>query len=302
MTGASDRGSRAADLIEFHYMRILVAGAGGFVGGALVRRLAGHDLVLPSREPEKFRRAGLRGSFPLFTEDLAGLAADSAPEIIINLLGIIREAPGASFELVHAEYTRRLLAGARAAGVRKFIQMSALGAAPDAPSAYHRSKFAGETAVRESGLPYVIFRPSFITGPGQKFASDLEALARFLPVFAAPSDAVTAPVGIAAVADCLARAAEDDSVKNEIFELAGDRVVSFRELAAEALAAAGLRRPVLGLPRRFFLPLLPFFGLFHEPPMTREQYLMMASPNVPSGKLRGVKDLLGAAAAGRQGA
>lgn len=274
-------------------MKIFIAGAGGFVGGALLRRLAGHDLVLPSREPEKFRRAGVKGRFPLFSEDLAGLVSAAAPEAVINLLGIIRETPAAGFSLVHEEYTRRLLAGARAAGVKKFIQMSALGAAPDSPSAYQRSKYAGEELVRASGLPYVIFRPSFITGEGQRFAQDLEALARFLPVFAAPSDAYAAPVAADDVAACFARAAEDPAVRDELFELGGDRVVSFRELMAATLAGAGLRRPVIGLPRAFFRPLLPFFSLFPAPPMTLEQYLMLGRPNVPSGAFRGVRDLLG---------
>jgi len=275
-------------------MKIFIAGAGGFVGGALLERLSGHELILPSREPGKLRGKAPNGTFPVFTEDLEKLVTGAAPEVVINLLGILNETPSASFDLVHREYTRRLLAGARAAGVKKFIQMSALGAAPDAPSEYHRSKFAGETAVRESGLPYAIFRPSFITGPGQKFAKDLEKLARFLPVFAVPSDAFVAPVGTEAVAACFARAAEDGSIKNEIFELAGERTVNFRELVSESLKASGFSRLVIGLPRKFFFPLLPLFGLFPEPPMTREQYLMMASPNVPSGKFRGVKDLLAA--------
>lgn len=273
-------------------MRIFIAGGGGFVGRALIKRLAGHHLTLPSRSPEKFTREGIKGSFPVFTDDLEKLVKDAAPEAVINLLGIIRETPGSSFDLVHGEYTRRLLAGARAAGARKFIQMSALGAAPGAPSAYHRSKFAGEEAVRASGLPYVIFRPSFIDGEGQNLRLELAALARFLPVFAAPNDALCAPVPVEAVAECFARAAEDASVKDEIFELAGEKAVSFREVVAGSLRQAGVRRPVLGLPRAFFYPLLPLFALLPVPPMTREQYLMMASPNVPSGERRGVKDLL----------
>jgi len=274
-------------------MRILIAGAGGFVGAALIKKLSGHSLILPSRDPEKFRRAGVQGEFPPFSEDLEKLAAGSGAEIIINLLGIIRETPGSSFSLVHETYTRRLLAGARAAGAKKFIQMSALGAASDAASEYHRTKFAGETAVRESGLPYVIFRPSFIDGPGQHLRKELAALARFLPVFAAPGDAVAAPIEVETVAACFAKAAEDDSLKNEIFELAGGRVVNFRQLFSESLAAAGLRRPVIGLPRKLFFPLLPLFALFPEPPLTREQYLMLAAPNVPSGRFRGAEDLLG---------
>lgn len=274
-------------------MRILVAGAGGFVGGALLRALAGHDLVLPSRDPARFRRAGVKGEFPAFSADLEALASDARPEAVINLLGVIREAPGSDFFLVHEEYTRRLLAGARRAGAAKFVQMSALGAAPDSPSAYQRSKYAGELAVKASGLPYAILRPSFISGAGQAFAAELAALARWLPAFAGPSDSYAAPIPVDTVAACLARAALDPAVRDEIFELGGDRTVSFRDLMAETLAAAGLKRPVLGLPRAFFRPLLPLFALFPAPPMTREQYLMLGRPNVPSGAFRGARELLG---------
>lgn len=272
-------------------MKILITGAGGFVGTELVKRLAGYDLILPSRAPEKLSPPG-RAARPLFTEDLEQLVAGQRPDVVINLLGIIREAPGESFTLVHEEYTRRLLAGARAAGVKKFIQMSALGAAPDAPSIYHRSKFAGEVLVKASSLPYVIFRPSLITGPGQKLLAELRSIARFSPVLAAPSDCLAAPLPVEAVSACFARAAEDPSVVNELFELAGDRVMNFREIFAEALASMGLRRPVIGLPLKFFFPLLPFFRLFPAPPMTLEQYRMLARPNLPSGAFRGVKDLL----------
>lgn len=274
-------------------MRILIAGGGGFVGGELARRLAGHRLIIPSRDPGRLKAAGLEGEFPPFDEDLAGLTVSSRPDAVINLLGIIRETPGSGFQLVHEEYTRRLLAGARACGARKFVQMSALGAAPDALSAYHRSKYAGEEAVRAADLPYAILRPSFISGEGQKLRAELRALARFTPVFAAPSDSFAAPVDAGTVARCLARAAEDPAIRGETYELAGSRTVSFSELLAGELAAAGLRRPVLGLPRAFFRPLLPLFSLFDPPPMTREQYLMLASPNVPSGKYPGARELLG---------
>ncbi|MDA8244627.1 MAG: NAD(P)H-binding protein [Elusimicrobia bacterium] len=274
-------------------MRIFMAGGLGFVGKAVADRLAAHELIIPTRDLGKLKASGLKGEFPLFSDDLAALVRSVSPDVVVNLLGIIRETPGSAFGLVHVEYTRRLLAGAKAAGAKKFIQMSALGAAPDAASAYHRTKFEGEELVRASGLPYVIFRPSYITGPGQGLRAELRKLARLAPVFAAPSDALLAPVAAGTVADCFGRAAEDPAVKDETFELGGEEVISFRELLARELAAEGVRRPVIGLPRRLFYPLLPLFALFDPPPMTREQYLMTARPNVPSGRLRGVRDLLG---------
>ncbi len=273
-------------------MKILIAGAGGFVGGALLKRLRGHSLVLPSRSPEKFRGAGLEGVFPPFTEDLEGLVREHKPEAVVNLLGIIREKGEETFEKVHLEYTRRLLAGAKAAGARRFVQMSALGAAPGSRSRYQASKAAAEAEVLASGLETVVFRPSVIAGPGQKFFSDLARLARFAPVLAAPSDAEAAPVHIDDVAECFAGAALG-GVKAGAYELAGGERMDFAELARRGLAAAGVRRPVLGLPRAFFLPLLPFMALLPEPPMTMEQYRMLGSPNVPSGAYPGVREILG---------
>jgi NADH dehydrogenase len=264
-------------------MKILVAGAGGFVGRALLKRLAGHDLVLPSRRPEQFLGLGLKGAFPRFTPDLAGLVAEHRPELVINLLGIIKKKGGETFEKVHLDYTRALAEGARRCGARRFIQMSALGADPASPSAYQRTKARAEEFLGTSGLDCVIFRPSLITGPGQRLFSDLEKLARFAPFFAAPADAWAAPVSLEDVADCFARAALG-GLPAGLYELGGEERLNFTELFRRGLAARGVRRPVLGLPKLLFLPLLPFFALLPEPPLTREQYLMLGSPNVPASK------------------
>lgn len=274
-------------------MRIFVAGAGGFVGRALLKRLAGHELVLPSRRPEQFHGLGLAGVFPPFPADLAGLVEEHRPELVINLLGIIKEEGGETFEKVHLGYTRALAEGARRCGVRRFIQMSALGADLASPSAYQRTKARAEEFLRASGLDCVIFRPSLITGPGQKLFSDLEKLARFSPFLAAPADAWAAPVSLEDVADCFARAALG-GLPSGLYELGGEERLNFAELFRRGLAARGIRRPVLGLPKLFLLPLLPLFGLLPEPPLTREQYLMLGAPNVPSGARPGVKEILGA--------
>lgn len=262
------------------------------MGRALLKRLAGHDLVLPSRRPEQFHGLGIKGIFPAFTQDLSGLVETHRPELVINLLGIIKEEGPETFEKVHVGYTRALAEGALRCGVKRFIQMSALGADPDAASSYQRTKARAEELLRTSGLNCVIFRPSLITGPGQKLFADLEKLARFVPFFAAPSDAWTAPVHIDDVADCFFRAAMG-GLPYGMYELGGEERMNFPDLFRRGLAVRGLRRPVIGLPRVFFLPLLPFFGLLPKPPLSREQYLMLGAPNVPSGRYPGVRELLG---------
>lgn len=268
-------------------MRILITGSTGFVGGYVAAALAaGNQVVAPAR--------GVGGALPPgverlpFSEDLAGLVGAQRPDAVVNLLGII----SGDFDLVHVEYTRRLLAGSRAAGVKKFVQMSALGASETSPSAYQRSKAAAEKLVAASGLPYAIARPSLISGAGQKLTARLAAAARLTPVLAAPAGLRVAPVPVETVAACFKRLTEDSSLAG-IYELAGEREMTMREYFSESLLAAGLRRLVLPLPRALFLPLVPLFALLPDPPLTLDQYRMMAADNVPSGQFPGVKELLG---------
>ncbi len=268
-------------------------GGGGFVGGALLRRLAGHELVVPSRAPARLKAAGLPGSFPPFREDLAALVEEVRPEAVVNLLGIIKEEAGETFEKVHFEYTRRLAAGASRAGVRRFVQMSALGADPASRSRYQASKGRAEAWLASSGLEHTVFRPSLITGPGQRLFADLARLARVLPFLAAPADAWAAPVNVEDVADCFAKAVLE-GLPAGLYELAGEERLDYAELFRRGLAAAGApRRPVIGVPKAVFLPLLPLFSLLPSPPLTADQYRMLAAPNVPSGRYPGVAEILG---------
>jgi len=268
-------------------MRILLTGATGFVGGHVAAALAaGNTVIAPAR--------GAGGALPPgvqrvpFSEDLAALAAAHKPDAVVNLLGII----SGDFGLVHVEYTRRLLAGAAAAGVKKFVQMSALGASETSPSAYQRSKAAAERLVAASGLPYAIARPSIIAGAGQKLTARLVAAARWTPLLAAPAGLRVAPVPVETVAACFRRLTEDPAV-NGIYELAGPREMSMSDYFRESLLGAGLRRLVLPLPRALFLPLVPLSALLPDPPLTLDQYRMMAADNVPSGQFPGVRELLG---------
>src|SRR2546428_11942482 len=130
----------------------------------------GHRVRALVRRPEPARL--LLGAAPeLVPGDLADAATLAAlvrgSDAVIHLVGIIVEAGPATFDAVHGEGTPRVLAGARAAGVRRFVHMSAVGAR-DEPGAtrYHRTKRRAEDLVRDSGLSHAIFRPSLISGPG----------------------------------------------------------------------------------------------------------------------------------------
>src|SRR5207245_9806037 len=152
-------------------MQIAVTGATGFVGRHVAATLTGRG----HRVRALVRRLGparlLVGPAPgLVPGDLAYAATLAAlvrsSDAVIHLVGIIVEGGPATFDAVHVEGTRRVLAAARAAGVRRAVHMSALGAR-DEPGAipYHRTKRRAEHLARVSGLCHAIFRPQLVCGP-----------------------------------------------------------------------------------------------------------------------------------------
>src|SRR5205809_619860 len=169
--------------------RVFVTGATGFVGRAVIQALRGEGyvvrcLVRRGSEPS-LRGVGaierVEGDVlapQLLDEGMAGCGA------VVHLVGIIREhiATNTTFYRVHVQGTVNVVAAAAAAGVRRYVHMSALGAREGAPSRYHRTKWAAEEVVRACGLPWTIFRPSVIYGRGDGFVSPLARLVRRFPV------------------------------------------------------------------------------------------------------------------------
>ena len=234
--------------------RIVVLGGSGFVGRHLVARCAaaGHSVVVVTR-----RRSNGRELFLLPTVDVVqGDIFDAnalgrvlrGADVLVNLVGILNEGGRNSFDRAHVELARTAVAACRSAGVRRFLQMSALAAAVDAPSRYLRSKAAAETIVAESGLAWTIFRPSVIFGREDHFLNLFAQLGRILPVIAlAGATARFQPVWVGDVAECFTHAVTDDATVGQRYDLGGPRVYTLQELVAWTLATAGTPRPIVPL-------------------------------------------------------
>src|SRR5947207_9553861 len=144
--------------------RIFVTGGSGFVGSAVIERLLARDfgvhaLVnrrLPLIDPRVRTITGNLFDSDALERGMKGCHA------VIHLVGIIQEKPGhgVTFERIHYQGTVSAVDSAKRAGVKRFLQMSALGVRPNAISEYHRSKFRAEQYLRASGLDWTIFRPS----------------------------------------------------------------------------------------------------------------------------------------------
>ncbi len=224
---------------------VFVTGATGFVGRAVVRELLAMGLrpVCLVRSAEKLRAQHCDAAPERFTSILGSLsdrralreAADQC-QAAIHLVGIIVARPlcGQTFKAIHARGTAHVVDAVQRAGIRRYVQMSALGTRPDAVSTYHRTKWTAEESVRRSGLDWTIFRPSLIHGPDGEF---MQLMKRFMcglvppviPYFGS-GQARVQPVFVKDVAHCFVRSLREPESIGKVFPLGGPRTYSWVEM------------------------------------------------------------------------
>ena len=270
-------------------LSISVLGGTGFVGSHLASRLIrlGHRVQVLSRNRERHRALLVLPGLELVdanVHDPSVLAeAFRGSNVVINLIGILNEHRGANFARVHTELARKLIGACRSASVAHVIQLSALGAAPDAPSRYLRSKAAAERCLREDagGVGYTILRPSVIVGPGDGLIRKLAALLGVFPMLPlARGHARLAPVVLADVLEAILRALEAPAARGATLELCGPEAFSLVGIARYVAEVRGLKRAVFALPEPFGWLQAAFLGLVPGRPMTLDNYRSLGIDSV----------------------
>lgn len=273
---------------------VLLTGATGFVGSHMIAalRAAGHPLRCLVRSREKAKQHGLadneivEGDI-LWPETLR--PALPGVEKVIHLVGIILERGPQTFERVHYEGTRNLVAAAKPAGVQRFVHMSAHGARPDPnATAYHRTKWRAEQEVIHSGLPYVIFRPSIIYGPRDGFVTQMVDLIQNAPAFlpiVGTGEYLLQPIFIDNVCQAFVAALTNEKASNKIFELGGPEALAYEKVIDTISAAIDVKKKKIHLPLSLMRvnaalmeTFLPMIGM--TPPVTRAQLQMLREGSV----------------------
>lgn len=279
---------------------ITIFGGSGFIGRHVVAKLAktGARIRVAVRNPHLATRV-----FPMgdpgqiaavrcnLTNEAQVAAAVRGAETVINLVGILADWGDQNFTSVQAEGAGVAARAAKTAGVKTFVQMSAIGANLESGSAYARSKAEGERQVRESFPDALIMRPSIVFGPEDGFFNRFGALAAQLPVLPLFGGGETKlqPVYVGDVAEAVARALAQGAKGD--FDLGGPRVYTFAELMAFVMRQTG-RTPWLvsvpfwlGKAGAFFAEWLP------SAPLTRDQLTMLQTDNVVAPGARGLSEL-----------
>ncbi len=273
---------------------VTVLGGTGFVGRCVVKHLAraGYVVNAVSRTPEQagdLRVLGPVGKVVLSSGNIRDIDSIKpylkASFAVIDLVGIMHESGKQKFTVIHAQAAENLAKAAHAAGVEKFIFMSALGVDKALDSRYARSKLNGEKAVLEIFPNAYIVRPSIIFGPGDGFFGRFSRMAKISPVLPliGGGESKFQPVYVEDVAEAFVKILGAERPR-KIYEVAGPKTYSFRELLE--LMLAEMRKERLLLPLLFPIAKLLsiFLQFFPGCPLTPDQVRLLKYDNVLSGK------------------
>lgn len=284
------------------YRRIVVVGASGFIGRYVVKHLAAEGAVIAAvgrtaSSAGYLRPMGDVGQIALIDANIADRKR-LAPLVegadgVVDAAGILFQRGRQRFHTLHETGPAGLAALAAAAGVRRFVHISALGADPASPALYGRSKAAGEAAVRAAFPAATILRPSLIFGPEDSFFNRFAAIARVSPLLPLIGGGRTrfAPVFVGDVAAAVAAALDREDAPGRTYELGGPHVETLRALFELILRETDRRRLLLPVP--FGLAMVPALlsELLPQPLLTRDQVRMLQRDSVPTPGAAGLAAL-----------
>lgn len=242
--------------------KVLLLGGSGFVGTYIANRLCerGVQVTVPTRRRDRTKALIMLPKVDMVQaniHDEAQLAElVKGQDAVINLVGILHSSDVAlpysrDFAQAHIELPKKIIAACKAAGVRRFLHMSALKADVNGPSEYLRSKGQGQQDVlaAQGELDVTVFRPSVIFGLGDSFLSMFAGLLKKLPVFPLGfGQARFQPVWAGDVADAFVNAITDVTTFGQAYDLVGPKTYTLRELVDYVAELTRSKARIIALP------------------------------------------------------
>ena len=285
---------------------VTVFGGSGFVGRYVSKALAEHGwrvrvaarrpgLAFPQQVSGKVGQITAVQANLRYPESVARAVRDA--DAVVNLVGLLSKAGPQTFRAIHVEGTQAIVDAVKAAGIARYVQMSAIGADPDSPAEYGKTKAEAEAIVRATLPEAVIVRPSIVFGPEDKFFNRFAAMARLFPALPliGGGNGLMQPVFVGDVAEAIALAVDGKAEAGTTYELGGPDARRFKEVMAFILETTGRRRALVPLPLPAAMAMARAtetakglaFGLFPEMlDMTQDQVRLLQVDNVVSAQAK----------------
>lgn len=272
---------------------ILVTGGAGFVGRHLIKELQAKKykvacIAAPFENADDLRADGVE----VFTADITKRdqvfgEVKGEFDAAFHLAGILTETKQVKFKAIHVDATRNVVDMCLERGIKRLIFTSAFGAAPDAESENHRTKWESEEIVRRSGLIFTIIRPTVIFGPGDRFTNLFAKEIKehlVIPMPAGGRNKIQ-PIFVKDLARAMARCLELGGTAGKTYELGGPEIYTFREMIEAIDEVMGKKRIKLHMPiPLMYIAAIGYELLFEKPRLTRDLVSLLKKDYVAPGQ------------------
>jgi uncharacterized protein YbjT (DUF2867 family) len=271
---------------------IVVTGASGYVGSHITKRLINEGKAVRAmvRDAELAKKEQRLGDVKIEwvtgdvtrPETLAAVMQNATA--VVHTVAIAIEKGRRTYEAINYQGTVNVVEAAQKAGVRRFINLSQLGADAQLPYRFLASKGKAQDMVAASGLNWTAFRPSVIWGPEDEFANTFARLIPLTPfIFPIVGDQNSKfqPVWVDDVAACIEKSLEDPETIGAQYELGGPEILTLEEIERRTLLAIGSKRAMIHFPLWLLKPVVTVLEkLLPAPPVTRSLLELLAVSNV----------------------
>ena len=284
-----------------NYPIATILGGGGFIGRYLVRNLTKKNFrcIIPTRNP--FTKGYLKTQAPAGAIEIINFSKKNFDEIknainnsdvVINLCGILYESRKQKFNTIHVDLPETISKLCTQANVKKFIHVSAIGASKESKSKYQQSKFLGE----EKALNLkntVVIRPSVVCGSEDNFTNLFAKLSLSPIIPLVNMNYKFQPIFVNDVARAILKAIETKNNERQIYEIGGEKIISFQDMVKLILRIIGKKRLVVEMPMALAKMQSTLLGLLPIPPiLTKDQCLILSEKdNIVSGDHSTIQDL-----------
>ena len=284
-----------------NYPIATILGGGGFIGRYLVRNLTKKNFrcIVPTRNP--FTKGYLKTQAPAGAIEIINFStknfdeiknAISNSDVVINLCGILYESRKQKFNTIHVDLPETISNLCMQANVKKFIHVSAIGASKESKSKYQQSKFLGE----EKALNFkntVVIRPSVVCGSEDNFTNLFAKLSLSPIIPLVNMNYKFQPIFVNDVARAILKAIETKNNEGQIYEIGGEKIISFQDMVKLILRIIGKKRLVVEMPMALAKMQSTLLGLLPIPPiLTKDQCLILSEKdNIVSGDHLTLEDL-----------